>query len=222
MSKIVAYYRVSSSSQGRSGLGLAAQRDAVMRFAASEGLEVIAEHVEVETGKGSNALDRRPVLREALLQAKKAKATIAVAKLDRLSRDVSFIANLMAQRVPFLVTEFGYDADPFLLHIYAALAERERALISERTRHALAQRRAQGGKLGNPTNLTEAGRKGVQRQRDGADIHAANVLPIVRQLQSAGITTTRAIANALNERRIRTARDGQWHRSTVSNLLARG
>lgn len=220
-SQIVAYYRVSTSAQEKSGLGLDAQRDAVTRFAAAEGLEIVGEHVEVETGKGVDALDRRPVLREALAQAKRAKAAVVVAKLDRLSRDVAFVSGLMAQRVPFIVAELGRDADSFMLHIYAALAERERALIAERTRLALAQKRAQGFRLGNPTNLPEAGRKGVQRQQEAANAHAANVLPVVRQLQAAGITTTRTIAATLNERGIRTARGGDWHRSTISNLLAR-
>ena len=120
---IVSYLRVSTDRQGKSGLGLDAQRDAISRFAATEGLDVLAEFVEVETGKGTDALDRRPVLGEALAQAKQAKAAIVVAKLDRLSRDVAFISGLMAQKVPFVVTEHGADCDPFMLHIYAALAE---------------------------------------------------------------------------------------------------
>src|SRR5262249_7428735 len=147
------YLRVSTDKQGRSGLGIEAQRAAIARFAAAEGLELIGELVEVETGKGVDALDRRPMLRETLALAKKAKGAVVVAKLDRLSRDVAFIANLMAQRVPFVVTELGADCDPFMLHIYAALAEKERTLISERTKVALAARKAQGVRLGNPTNL---------------------------------------------------------------------
>ena len=130
--KIVAYLRVSTDRQGRSGLSLDAQRDAITRFAEAEDLEVIAELVEVETGKGSDALERRPQLREALALARKHKAAVCVAKLDRLSRDVHFISGLMTQRVPFIVTTLGADADPFMLHIYAAAAEKERALISER------------------------------------------------------------------------------------------
>jgi DNA invertase Pin-like site-specific DNA recombinase len=110
---IVAYYRVSTQKQGKSGLGLDAQRKAVANFAAAEGFTIIAEFDEVETGKGSDALDRRPQLRAALKAAKKAKCEVAVAKLDRLSRDVAFTANLMAQRVPFIVTALGKDVDPF-------------------------------------------------------------------------------------------------------------
>ena len=114
--------------QGLSGLGLEAQRAAIARFAEAEGLEVMAEFVEVETGKGADALDKRPQLAAALAEAKQHKCPVAVAKLDRLSRDVHFISGLMAQKVPFVVTELGADVDPFLLHLYAALAEKERAL----------------------------------------------------------------------------------------------
>ena len=126
LQKLVAYLRVSTDKQGRSGLGLEAQREAIARFAAAEGLEIIAELIEVETGKGSDALERRPILREALALARKHKAAVSVAKLDRLSRDVAFISGLMVQKVPFIVTELGADVDPFMLHIYAALAEKER------------------------------------------------------------------------------------------------
>lgn len=146
---------------------------------------------------------------------------MVVAKLCRLSRDVAFISGLMAQRVPFIVAELGADADPFMLHIYAALAEKERALIADRTRAALAQKKAQGAPLGNRTNLGEARAKGVAMNRAAADAFAANVLPIVRQIQTSGATTPRAVAAALNARGIRTARGGAWHDSTVRNLLAR-
>jgi DNA invertase Pin-like site-specific DNA recombinase len=138
----------------------------------------------------------------------------------RLSRDVAFISRLMSQRVPFIVAELGADADPFMLHIYAALAEKERALIADRTRAALAQKKAQGTVLGNRTNLL-AQAKGVATNRKAADAFASNVLPIVRQIQAAGATTHRAIARALNDRGVRTARGGDWHDSTVRNLLAR-
>ena len=122
MSPLIAYYRVSTQKQGRSGLGLEAQRKAVAGFAEAEGFEIVAEFTEVETGKGSDALDRRPQLKAALKAAKKARCEVAVAKLDRLSRDVAFISGLMAQRVPFIVTALGRNVDPFMLHIYAAMA----------------------------------------------------------------------------------------------------
>src|SRR5258707_4655252 len=133
MEQAIAYLRVSTQRQHRSGLGLDAQRAAIERFAASESLRIAAEYVEAETGKGTDALDRRPQLAAALAAAKAAKCSVVVAKLDRLSRDVAFVAGLMAQRVPFIVAELGCDADPFMLHLYAALAEKERCLISERS-----------------------------------------------------------------------------------------
>ena len=221
MRQVISYIRVSTDRQGKSGLGIEAQRAAIARFIEAEGLTLAAEHVEVETGKGADALERRPVLREALAQARKAKAAVVVAKLDRLSRDVAFVSGLMAQRVPFIVTELGADCDPFMLHIYAALAEKERALIADRTRVALAAKKAAGATLGNRTNLAEAQAQGSAANRNAADAVAANVLPVVRQLQAAGVTTVRAIAEALNARGIRTARGGEWHHSTVRNLLAR-
>ena len=116
-------------------------------------MELSAEYVEVETGKGADALDRRPRLAAALAAARKTRAPVVVAKLCRLSRDVAFISGLMAQRVPFIVAELGTDADPFMLHIYAALAEKERGMIAERTRAALAAKKPQGANLGNRTNL---------------------------------------------------------------------
>jgi DNA invertase Pin-like site-specific DNA recombinase len=166
-------------------------------------------------------MDRRPQLAAALAAARKGKAAVLVAKLDRLSRDVAFISDLMARRVPFIVAELGADADPFMLHRYAALAEKERNLISERTRVALASKKAQGAVQGNRTNLAEAQAKSVAANKAGADAFAANVLPIVRQIEASGITGARAIAAALNARGVRTARGGAWHDSTVRNLLAR-
>ena len=177
--------------------------------------------MEVETGKGADALDRRPKLAAALEQARKAKCPVIVAKLDRLSRDVHFISGLMAQKVLFIVAELGANADPFMLHLYAALAEKERSLISQRTRAALAAKKAQGVRLGNRTNLNQAQAKGAAANGAQADRHAANILPIIREVQAAGITTLKGIAEALNARGIRTARGGRWHNSTIRNALAR-
>src|SRR5215510_9393029 len=112
MSRAVAYYRVSTKQQHRSGLGIEAQRAAVVRFADAGSLQIIAEFTEVETGKGADALDRRPQLAAALSAARAARCSILVSKLDRLSRDVAFVSGLMAQRVPFIVAELGRDADP--------------------------------------------------------------------------------------------------------------
>jgi DNA invertase Pin-like site-specific DNA recombinase len=186
MDKAVAYYRVSTKQQHRSGLGLEAQRAAATRFAEAERLKIIAEFVEAETGKGADALDRRPQLAAALAAARSARCPVLVSKLDRLSRDVAFISGLMAQRVPFIVAELGRDADPFMLHIYAALAEKERRLISERIRSALASKRAQGASLGNPRNLGEAGSMGRTTQQSEADRFASNIIPLIRTIQSIG------------------------------------
>lgn len=168
--RAVAYYRVSTQRQGRSGLGIEAQRARVEQFVAGEGVELIAEYVEVETGKGADALDRRPRLAEALAWARKERCPVIVAKLDRLSRDVAFIAGLMAQRVPFIVAELGADADPFMLHLYAALAEKERRLISERTKAALDARKRSGTRLGNYVNAAAAAERGraASMAEDGA------------------------------------------------------
>jgi DNA invertase Pin-like site-specific DNA recombinase len=221
MDKIISYIRVSTGKQGKSGLGIEAQREAITRFAAAQGKEIAGEYVEIETGKGADALDRRPKLNAALAQARKAKMPVVVAKLCRLSRDVAFISGLMANRVPFIVAELGADADPFMLHVYAALAEKERNLIADRTRAALAVKKAQGVKLGNPVNLIEAGAKGADMQRANADAYAANVLPVIRQIQASGASTLRAVADALNARGIHTARGGQWYAATVRNVLER-
>jgi DNA invertase Pin-like site-specific DNA recombinase len=221
MRSVITYLRVSTGRQGKSGLGLKAQREAIALFVEAEGLTILAERIEIETGKGSDALDRRPVLRETLAQARKAKASIIVAKLDRLSRDVHFISGLMTHKVPFVVAELGPDVDPFVLHLFAALAEKERALISERTRVALAQKKAQGALLGNRTNLAEAQAMGQRANAVAADAFARNVLPIVRQIQASGVSSRRGIARALEARGIASARGGAWDARTVGNLLLR-
>jgi DNA invertase Pin-like site-specific DNA recombinase len=221
MKSAIAYYRVSTQRQGRSGLGLEAQRTAVARFAEAEGITIAGEFTQVETGKGADALDRRPLLAAALATARKERCPVLMAKLDRLSRDVAFIAGLMAQRVPFIVAELGADADPFMLHLYAALAEKERRQISERTRAALAARKERGTRLGNPHNASVAASAGRQAQVAAAEQFAATVLPIIASLQRAGVTSYRAIAAALNGRGVRTARGGRWQVSNVRNLLAR-
>jgi DNA invertase Pin-like site-specific DNA recombinase len=134
---------------------------------------------------------------------------------------LALIAELMAQRVPFIVAELGADADPFVLHLHAALAEKERRLISERTRHALAARRLQGARLGNTRNPGDAAALGRRAQTEEADRLARNVLPIIEAIQGSGITSLAAIADALNERGVRTARGRRWQLSTARNLLTR-
>jgi DNA invertase Pin-like site-specific DNA recombinase len=146
MKKAIAYYRVSTARQGRSGLGLEAQQAMLMRFAEQESITISQAFVESESGKHDDS--RRPQLKAALAAARKLKAPILVAKLDRLSRDVAYIAGLMKHGVPFIVAELGTDADPFMLHLYAALAEKERRMIAARTKEALAAAKARGVKLG--------------------------------------------------------------------------
>jgi DNA invertase Pin-like site-specific DNA recombinase len=183
------------------------QHAAVHRFAEAEGI--------------TNPSGKYVTLWAALGEARKARCPVVVAKLDRLSRDVHFISGLMAHRVSFIVAELGSDADPFMLHLYAALAEKERTLISARTRAALAVKKAQGVKLGNPSNIDEAAEKGRKAQQVAADQFAANVLPVIESIRAAGARSFEAIAKALNTRGIRTARGGQWHSTTVRNLLSR-
>lgn len=216
----IAYYRVSTSKQGSSGLGLEAQQERVRCFCQQEGIELAEEFTEVETGKGHDALDRRPVLAQTLKQAKKAKATVMVAKLDRLARDVHFISGLMTQKVPFISVEHGKDADPFMLHLYAALAEKERALISERTKAALASAKARGTKLGNRTNLKEAQAAGAESNKSQADKFAEQLRPTLEPMLSEGLSY-RAIARRLNVLGVKTARGGSWQAAQISNLARR-
>jgi DNA invertase Pin-like site-specific DNA recombinase len=213
MRAAIAYTRVSTQGQGRSGLGLEAQQAALTRFAEAEGFDLLQIFSEVETGKGADALDRRPQLNAALNAAKRCgKGTpIVVAKLDRLSRDVHFISGLMAHRIPFIVADLGPDVEPFLLHLYAALAEKERSLISQRTKAALAVKKAQGVKLGG------SNRKSVQ---NGAEAHArAEALrPVFTELAGKAAN---AIAAELNRRGVETPTGSPWSAVTVLRVQRR-
>jgi DNA invertase Pin-like site-specific DNA recombinase len=210
MSPAVAYLRVSKEQKGKPSLGIQAQREAVRRFAEAHSFAIAGEHVEVETGKGFDALDRRPQLKVALAAAKKLKAPVIVAKLDRLSRDVAFISGLMAQRVPFIVAELGRDVDPFMLHIYPAVPEKERRMIAERTRLALRAAKARGVKLGNPEQAA--------MNRAAAIAYAETLREAVTPLAGQ---PTRAIAKALNERGVKPPRGGEWQSPQIMRLLAR-
>lgn len=221
MKPVITYLRVSTNRQGKSGLGIEAQRSLLIRFVEAEGMAIEAEFVEVETGKGSDALDRRPQLAAALAMARKLKCPVVVAKLDRLSRDVHFISGLMTHRVPFVVAELGADADPFMLHIYAALAEKERALISRRTADALAAKKATGVKLGNPINLAAAQALGAEANAVQAQRFAANVQPVIEAIRTSGVASLCGIAAALNVRGVPTARNGRWHPATVRAVIKR-
>jgi DNA invertase Pin-like site-specific DNA recombinase len=206
----VAYQRVSTAGQGKSGLGLDAQREAIARFAAQEGIQIAETFTEVETAKG-DTLGRRPKLAAALKAARKIKAPVIVAKLDRLSRDVHFISGLMAERVPFIVAELGPGVDPFMLHIYAALAEKERRLISERTKAGLAAAKRRGVKLGG---------RNAQSDRTAAEAseRAEQLRPVMAEL--AALSANQAAAE-LNRRKIATPSGGRWFATQVIRLRQR-
>ena len=217
MRAAVSYIRVSKPKQGRSGLGLEAQQAAIKTFCAQHGYKIEAEYREVETGKGADALERRPELAAAMKVARKLgkggkahAAPVIIAKLDRLSRDVHFISGLMVQRVPFVVTELGLDVDPFMLHIHAAVAEKERNRIAQRTKEALAAAKARGQQLGNP-NI------GQLRQAEAHE-RAASLRAIIEPLR--GLPAKR-ISAILNEKKITTPRGGNWQATQVIRLLAR-
>lgn len=228
MTELVTYLRVSTQRQGRSGLGLEAQREAVARFCRDHGKAVRKEFVEVETGKGADALDRRPQLAAALKAAQRQRCPVLVAKLDRLSRDVHFISGLMSKRVPFIVAELGPDVDPFMLHIYAALAEKERKLISQRTREALARAKARGGKAYVRAKARRGralgekyGPLAAKANKEAAQRFAETVAPVIREIETGGATSVRAICDELNRRGVQTPRGGSWHVASTQALLAR-
>ena len=215
----VTYLRVSTDRQGKSGLGLEAQRKAVADHVAGKG-QIAAEYVEVESGKRND----HPQLARALTEAKRLGAVLLIAKLDCLARNVAFIVNLLEAGVEIAAADMP-QANRFLLHVMAAVAEHEAHAISERTKAALAAAKARGVALGwsMPSRAEEqrqAACKGAQSNAGAADRHAANVLPVIRQI-AAGGASLRQVAAELNARGIMTARGGQWHATTVRNALAR-
>jgi len=215
----VSYIRVSTTKQAQSGLGLEAQEAAIAAFCAQQGLDIAGSYSEVETGKGHDALDRRPQLAAALAHARKLKAPVVVAKLDRLGRDVHFISGLMANRVPFIVTELGIDTDPFMLHIYAALAQKERALISARTKAALKAAKARGVKLGNP-DAQEALVAARARRWGDTTVNRAAALKAIEEIRASGVASARGIARELTARRVPTATGSSiWAAAQVQRLL---
>ena len=222
--KFVSYLRVSTDRQGRSGLGLEAQRKAVADYLNGGNWELIAEFVEVETGKR----DDRPKLREALHRAKVTGATLVIAKLDRLSRNLAFIAALQDSGAKFVAADMP-EANETMIQFMAVIAQHERKMISTRTKAALAAARARGKRLGNPNlvalQAVGAGKPGwtagADSNRANADRFARDVLPVVEAIRADGITSLEGIANALNSRGILTARGGRWYATTVRNLLKR-
>jgi DNA invertase Pin-like site-specific DNA recombinase len=217
MKQAIAYCRVSTQEQGRSGLGLAAQKEAIERFATAENIEIIGVFEETASGKGDD-IKTRPQLQAALQAAAASKAFVVVAKLDRLSRDVGFIAGLMKAKVAFVVAELGADVDPFLLHLFAALAEKERATISFRTKSALQAAKARGQKLGNP-RLAQA-RQGINESRQqAAQAFAVAVMPMVERAKANGAQSLRQIANFLNENNVKTPKNAAWTAQAVANCM---
>ena len=214
--RAIAYLRVSTQRQGRSGLGLEAQRETIARHCQAHGITIAGEYLEVETGKGADALDRRPQLKAALTAARRLRAPIIVAKLDRLSRDVAFIAGLMSDRVPFLCCDIPH-ADPFLLHIYAAVAEQERRATSERTKAALAAKKAQGVRLGNP-NLAAARAVNLERAQARAADHAA----LIARHMPTDATSYADAARHLNAQGLTTITGKPLTRRTVAHRLRTG
>ena len=215
--RAIAYLRVSTTEQGNSRLGLEAQRAAVEAFAQREGIQLLDVVEEVESGGLDPSL--RPVLAAAMVAAKKKKAHILVAKLDRLSRDVHAISGLMKRDVKFWVAELGVDVDQFTLHLYAALAEKERKLIGQRTSAALQSKIAAGWKAGNP-DLQKHLHKSHATNTAKADKFAKIVMPAIGRMLGAGMSRL-AIANELNAAGMPTARGGAWTSASVGNILKR-
>lgn len=219
MQTYVTYFRVSTDKQGRSGLGLDAQREAVRRYVSAVGGKVIATFTEVESGK--NCV--RPQMAAALAEARKRSAKLLIAKLDRASRDVHFIAGLMKSDVRFVACDMP-DADPFRLHLEAAIGEEEARKISARTKAALAAAKARGVVLGGfrgyvPTDEQRA--RGHATRTATADRHAAGVATFIEEARAAGAESLRDIAGYLNRHAITTPRGGLWSAVQVQRALAR-
>lgn len=224
MATAIGYVRVSTSSQGRSGLGLEAQRAAIARFAEQEGLTVSEVFEEVETGAGSDALERRPKLAAALKTARKARSPVLVAKLDRLSRDVHFITGLMGHRVEFIVCDLGRQSDPFVLHLYAALAEKERSLISARTKAGLQAAKARGTKLGMAARskrvVKQIAATGSKANEAAALARVEALRPQIEFALKDG-TSLRAAAQTLNDRGVESPMGGRWHAPSLLKAARR-
>ncbi|WMS41842.1 recombinase family protein [Acuticoccus sp. MNP-M23] len=220
--RFVAYHRVSTARQGRSGLGLETQKVAIDGLAAERGSDVIAAFTEIESGKVSD----RPELAKALHLAKVTGSTLAIARLDRLSRNAAFLLTLRDSGVRFIAADMP-QANDLTVGIMALVAEQEREAIARRTREALAAAKARGTKLGNPNGaaaLQRAGRGNaaiLKAISANADAYAASLQPFVVDFRRSGRTSLRAIAEKLNERSTVTRRGGRWHVSNVRNLLRR-
>jgi DNA invertase Pin-like site-specific DNA recombinase len=201
--------------KGRSGLGLEALQSAVRNYLNGGDWELIGEFTEIESGKHAD----RPELMKALDRCRRQKARLVIAKLDRLSRNLAFIATLMDSGVEFVAVDNPH-ANKLTVHILAAVAQHEREMISERTRSALQAAKARGKKLGSP-KVREAVVLGNAVIQDNAARFAANVLPVIREIQAFGTRSNAAIAAKLNERRVPTARGGVWTHVQVRAVIGR-
>lgn len=215
--KFVAYYRVSTLKQGQSGLGLEAQKVAVTEYLNGGEWSVVAEFQEIETGKGANALDRRPQLRAALELCRKQGATLIIAKLDRLARNVHFVSGLLETGVEFVAADMP-SANKVMIQMHAVMSEWERDQISARTKAALAAAKARGVQLGKagPANLK---RHILERTAD-ADEFAQKIAGVLNGLQSSGLTQ-RAMVEQLNLSGVKTPRGGEWSLTQLQRALAR-
>jgi len=220
MSQAIGYTRVSTAEQGRSGLGLSAQRQAIEAFAKAEGISISAWHEDVQTGKGSDALAQRPGLRAALRAAKAAKGPLIVAKLDRLARNSHFVTGLMEQKVRFIVTMLP-KADAFTLQIYAALAEKEGALISERTRAALANSTKKLGMAGKSKSDQRRIHALAMEAKDNAATARAEALRPQIEFALKGGLSLRKAAELLNEREVASPAGGRWHAPSLLKAAKR-
>lgn len=212
--RFCAYFRVSTRRQGASGLGLDAQKEAVANYLNGGKWELLAEFTEVETGKGADALSKRPVLCEALAYCKKHKAKLLIAKLDRLARNVHFVSGLMEAKVPFVACDLP-EANELTIHVMAAFAEFEAKRISQRTKEGLAQAKARGTVLGNP-NLAEIN---VDRARE-ADAFAEKLAIVLGAFQAQGMTQ-RAMVAELNGLGLKTRQGREWSLMQLQRTLAR-
>lgn len=215
MADYVGYYRVSTQAQGRSGLGLEAQRTAVATFVSSVSGELRAHFEEVESGGKSD----RPQLRSALRYCRSKKATLVIAKLDRLARNVHFISQLMESGVEFVAADMP-TANKLTIHIIAAMAEYERDVISQRTVASLRSAKVRGVALGNPA-ISTISRLGVAKNRELADQFACRLMPAIDALRATGVTSYSRIAESLEAAGVRTQRGGQWSAAGVRNIVCR-
>jgi DNA invertase Pin-like site-specific DNA recombinase len=213
MVKFVAYYRVSTERQGRSGLGLDAQQNAVRAFLNDGARELLAEYTEVESGR----IKDRPQLQAAIAQCRKCKARLVIAKLDRLARNAAFLLTLRDSGIDFVAADMP-NADRLTVGILALMAEHERDMISRRTKEALVAAKARGVKLGNPY-LETVRSAGSNSNREKAREFALSLRSTIDELIKHGFTSRRALASELNRRRVPTARGGTWGAQTVTNLL---